>query len=212
MRCAAVLALVVVAVAVVTAEESRADGADGNRPIKQEELAGLPDHRDPKQKKLLDCAACQSAAYEAMLSLENLRQATPKEGYKNYMISSSLDDLCEATKMHVGLLRDHKTKELVMQYGNERHKPVVEKYGVLKGAWVTPLWTRQCIELMERIEDDVLDIYNGKMRDRPDYVVCPMCPPMTAEQQKEHEARRAADAKAAADATAAAAGDGKAEL
>jgi hypothetical protein len=211
------IAAVVVSAAEETVAKKKANVATdenfGKQGVLASDVDGMPDHRDPVQKKQLDCAACQSAAYEALLSLENLRQATPKEGYKNYMISSSLDDLCEKTKLHMGLLRDKEKKVMVMQYGNERHRPVVEKYGIVKGAWVTPLWLRQCHELVERIEDDVLDIYNGKMKDRPDYNVCPICPPPTEEEKKAHAERVAAEEKGAAEKAAAdKAGEAKAEL
>jgi hypothetical protein len=197
-RAATVLlaALLVAAVCGHAHHGKRAGGGGGgganypNGGVPGSEMQGMPDHTDPAVKKQLECAACNEVAYEAMLVLEGMKRRAPKKGYKDWEVAASMEDLCDANKLSVGLMRDNESKQVKLEYGNEKYKHVVEHHKILKGSWVTPLWLKECYGLVERIEDDLVHIYKGQIRAfKPDFNICPMCPLPTDAQRKEHEER-----------------------
>ena len=172
-----------------------------SQPIGVDDLPGMPDHRNPEDNKKLKCAACQSAAYELLLALEGLRNDEPVP-LKDYHIEAAVDDICESNRLHMGMLKNTKTGNVEIKFGNERHRQVVDHYGVLKGAWITPMWLRVCHDMMEFVEDDIVKLYRGQMGDREGFTICPMCPPPTPEEQAENKKQMEANKKAAIDAKA----------
>ena len=176
MRSSAAILVVALIIAVAFAakkKQERQPPANSGIPrsLTEEDAQYVPSLNDDKEFAEMQCSACKASAGLMLERLEKLRKEfhLQPEKIKEYHMVAAIDDMCEHEKNHFGLVQDGAAKVVTTTYKDEYHTDY--QGSIVKGAWVTKFFTQTCIEMLERVEDDVVRLWKGAS-----LVVCPMCP------------------------------------
>lgn len=159
--------------AAVVAAEMKKVPKEANipRPLEDGDVTGVPDPNNEKDAASLKCHVCHGVNQQLHKAFTKVRKEFDRQPKKlrEYHLLAAAGDVCEASKLHMGLMRHTSTKMVGPEFVHE-NDPHQDSSGVVKGSWVTSMWTQGCFEVIDRVEDDLRKIYDGK-----EYYLCPEC-------------------------------------
>ena len=131
------------------------------RPLGENEQDGVPKQSDERDVADLRCSACHSVARSVFRRMDKVRTEFKRqpEKLRSYHVLASLGDLCEDDKMTTGIAKDMETKKVTRIFVDEGKEAISTRQGIIKGGWVSTLFTDVCHQIMDRVEDNVMPLY-----------------------------------------------------